>query len=435
MKKILILITILFIQHNIFASIPLERAIKNGVRLNKNYKNQLLQEKILILEKKSAKMKKFFNIHSSGYYIFKSDQMEIVLPDMSPNPGIIIPGEKIKAGAIHNYDLKVSLIQPLFTGNIISNSLKIEEVKIAIEKNKTLLSKINIATAIKTSYFNYRLLINKKKSLNALINQLNLIYKKIQEFYREELVKKSDLIETQIKIQELRMNLEDLNNLIEKEKVNFKNLCNINIEDVGEDFREKVKNYRESLSYFKLFHPVIKSLNEKITLLSIKKRIVKGEYLPHVSGFAELHYGKPGIDFFKNEWSLYFQGGIKVDFGIFLWNKSNRDKQIIDFSIIKVKNQKEDFISNGEKILNQLFIAKKSTQNKLSIVKELIQISAEGIRIKEKLAEEQQISNIDFLASLTKKERYISIKNEVQFQLELVKLSINKIIGKFQEER
>ena len=433
MKKTLILI-LFFIQQTVFASIPLERAIKNGIRINWNQKNRILEEKKQKLNKENAEMKRLFTINFGAVYLYKSDQMEITLPDMNPAPGIIIPGEKILAGAKHNFDLNISLVQPIFTGNILSNSAKIEQIKLNIEEDKTLLNKIEISHAIKSSYFNYILLINKRKSLNTLIKQLNLHYKRINDFYKEDLIKKIDLLETEAKIKEQRINLEDMDKFIRREMINFKNLTNMNIEEINENFTEKIKSRKESFSFLKNNHPFIKSLDKRIKIFSARKKILKGEYMPHINGFAELHYGKPGIDFFENEWSLYFQGGLNIKLLAFNWNKKSRDDVIIKHSIEKIRNQREDFISNGKKYLDQLFETKKSTENKLKILEEIIQLSEEDIELKAKLFEEQQISNVDYLTSLTAKERYVSKKNETSAELELIKMNINKITGIFQEE-
>jgi outer membrane protein TolC len=417
------------------AEITLDQAIREGINLGKNYKNHILEARSLELAKQNARMRKRFSIDSGGSYLFKSAQMEITLPDMNPAPGVVIPGAGMSVGAKHNYDIKLSLSQPIFTGNILTNAVKLESVKLAVEKNRVLLGKIETAAKIKRSYFNYRLLQNRQTSLNVLTKQLQLHQQKLQHYYREELVKKSDLLETEAKIREQDLNLQDLKNAMESERINFKTLCGYDIEALEKNYSEKSSDFAQAFSIFKSVHPVLKTLDEQVGAFAIREKMVHGEYLPQVGGFAEMHYGKPGIDFFQNEWSLYFQGGISVGLKIFDWSKKKRDLQIIDFGIEKIKNEKTDFVKDCEKHLRQLFSAKTTAENKIKTVKELVKIAVEDMKLKEDLLKEQQIANIDYLSALTQKERYVSMQNTIRTQLELINVNINQLTGKFEEER
>jgi outer membrane protein TolC len=401
------------------AKIPLQTAIEKGLQRAANYNNNILEEKSRKLEKRTAQMKKYFSIESGGSYLFKSEQMEIPFP-----------GESLTVGAKHNYDMNLSLKQPIYTGNIRSHSIDMSEIQMAIAKNQTSMEKIEIVSKIKSSYFNYHLLLNKKKSMDTLIQQLNLHLKQIEDFYKEELVKKTDVLETRRKIREHEINVEELNHLINSEKIHFEKLCGVDIDTVATGFTETVEHYHRAFNEFKKSHPILKTLSERIMLLDKQGKVVKGEYLPQISGFAELHYGKPGIDFFKNQWGFYFQGGIRFDLKLFDWNKKKRQLTTLDYAVEKVVNQRDDFILEGEKHLKQLFDAQRSIKKKMGILDNLIQLAEEDTKLKAELYREQQVSNIDYLDALTTKERYVSKKNELKMQLELINVGINRLIGK-----
>lgn len=401
------------------AGVSLDEAIQKGLERAAGYRNQVLEEKSLELEKKTAQMKRYFSLDSAASYVFKSEQMEIMFPGISLN-----------AGAKHNYDLNLSLKQPLFTGNILSSGVKLSELELAAAQSQTLLEKIDSAAEIKSSYFNYHLLLDKKNSLETLIRQLNLHLKKIEDFFKEELIRKTDLLETRRKLWEQELNVEDLNRLIAGEKFHFERLCGLDIDVVDAGYVEKVADYEGALAVFKASHPLLKTLDRNLAMLFMRGKMVKGGYLPQVAGFAELHYGRPGVDFFKNRWQLYFQGGVSFSFKLFDWDKKKREILVLDYAGEKVKNRRDDFILEGEKLLKQLFDAKGSMEKKLGILDELVQTAEEDVGLKENLYREQQVSNIDYLDALTTKERYESMKKETMMQLELVKVSINRVIGK-----
>jgi outer membrane protein TolC len=410
--------------------IPLEKAVEKGIQMDNQYQNRLLDNEISGLNQKKARMEKLFYVDLAGSYLFKSQQMEISFPDTPLVPGVVIPGMNIPAGAKHNYDLKLSLVQPVYTGGILSNHVKLETIKQHQEKYNADSRKIETAGMIKASYFTCQLLESKKKSLSLLIRTLKLHYKKIDNLYREELVKKSDLLETQIKISETEMKREELNQLLQEEKINFTRLCGFAVEDVEKKYDEPIGTFPESLSFFEAHHPGLKTIDQNIRWLYLQKKIAAGYYLPRVQGFAELHYGRPGIDFFKNEWSLYFLGGINVNYRIFDWDQLKIEKKIADMAIRKLDNHKEDLVLEVKKKLTQLYARKKSIEKQLEMVKNMVKCASEDAGLKEDLVKEKQVPNIDYLAALLDKERYESMQNELRLQLSLIKLNINTLIGR-----
>jgi outer membrane protein TolC len=231
------------------------------------------------------------------------------------------------------------------------------------------------------------------------------------------------------------MKLEDLNRLLEEEKINFAGLCTFNIEDIEKSYDEPGGTYGESLEFFKAHHPLLKTIAGNIQLLFLRKKITAGRYLPRVNGFGELHYGKPGIDFFKNEWSLYFQGGIAVNVKIFDWGQLRNDKKIVDFSIEQLNNRREGLITEAQKTLAQLYAGKRTVKKQLELLGKLVRAASRDAELKEELYKEHQAANIDYLASLLTKERYESMKNERAVEYQLVKLRINTLIGRRGEEK
>jgi len=438
-KEMVLLILILFFTGffllPLAAEVTMEQAIREGIKLNKVYKNHVLENRSLELTRKSARMNRWFNLNAGASYLYKSEQMEISFPDTNPVPGVVIPGFAMSVGAKHNYDLKLSLTQPIFTGNILNNAVKLESVKIAVEENRVRLARIEVAAEIKRSYFNLRLLRNRLDSLRVLIKQLRLHHRKLQDYFREELVRKSDLLETETKIREQEMNLRDLRNLIENEKINFKNLCGCDIDQVEKNYSEEGGDFDRAFAEFKTTHPVLQTLDQQVKGFYIREKMVNGAYLPQVGGFAEIHFGKPGIDFFQNDWSFYFQGGISFDMKIFDWSKRKRDVRIIRFGREKIENERADFTRQVEKGLKQLFSSRAAVRDRLETVKQLVRIAAEDAGLKEDLLREQQIDNIDYLSALTRKEHYESMENTILAQLEIIEVNINQLIGKFEEAR
>lgn len=437
MKKIIMVFTtLLIIPAFLFPEekIPLSQAINEGLRLSGEYQNQLLEDRSMELEKILARKDKFFMVGFEANYLYRSQTMSLETPSISIPGAGTIPGRTIEAGVKNNFDLKLSLVQPLYSGGILTNKENSMELRRAMEQNYTNLKELEIAGYIKSSFFIYLELLQKKSSLELQLEKLSLHYERIDNLYQEGLAKKSDLLETLSKQEEIKLSLHDIDQAIKREQIHFMQLTGRSPESIDDTYREPSFDYGSSWGYFESNHPVLQALDSQVELLGLQKKIVIGKYRPHLNGFAELHYGKPGLDFFEKKWSLYFQGGVVLDIPVFQWNKISEEKTLVDFKIQKVNNQRQDFVKEIRENLNKLFAVRDSLSSKLENLDQLITYSKEDAALKNQLFMEKQITNLDYLTAILSKDRYISMKEEVLFQLEQIKVNINTLISRVEGE-
>ncbi len=255
----------------------------------------------------------------------------------------------MKVGAKNTFDFSLKLEQPIYTGRILTFKTRFSEIKsIEIEYKKELL-KNSISYAVKLSFLNYLYLKKKKKQLELTLETLKNHLKKLKSFYNEELIERSDIIETELKCEEIKLKINDIEALISDSREEFLKLTGFSPEDIDEKYHENSLSFDESLKYLKANHPFLKTLENEKKLVLLGEKIEKASYLPQIFGFYNLHYGKPGIDFFKDEWSLYFETGISINLKVFDWGKLKKRKKVYDYSLIKIENKKDDFFKRISK--------------------------------------------------------------------------------------
>lgn len=434
MKKLLffVLFAIAFV---LPAKVTLSQAVASAWTISRSLDSQKLEEEAAAIAGLTALRQKYFSVFFNGSYRYTSNKVEVKISDFPFAVGANIPSGTVVISAPNdNFDLKMSLVQPLYFGGLLSNAVKMEAIRGAAEKDLTRLKKIELAGKVRSSYFNYLLFCNKRDSLNFFLSGLNLHLQKVENLYAEELVKKSDLLETRTKADEIKLSLLDLEQLIAVEAVHFNSLCGYDPQDI--DFKPVTRNesFDSAREYFLAGHPLLRSLDERVRIIQIQKKSISGAYLPQLSAFAELHYGRPGQNFFNDQWTFYIQGGLSVTMPVFNWNKAGRDKNLADIAAHKLENQRADFIRESEKNLRQLYLYKESLAKKLVLLDNLSANAAEDIRLKEKLYDENQIDHTDMLAAMTSQERYLSNREELLTQMEMLKVNIDTLIGKCEEE-
>ncbi|MFW6140445.1 MAG: TolC family protein [Acidobacteriota bacterium] len=436
MKKILFGLSIflfLFLSLNALEKISLEQAIEDGLKMSGSYKNRFLSQKQAAIKKDQSSKNKLFNLNFNAHYLYKSETITLEFPG-TEIPGLIsVPGQNIEAGLHHNYDLSLALNQPLFTGGVLSRMVEMEEVREAVEANQTELEKNYLVDTIKSAFFDFQILISQKQAALSLRKALQLHCQKLENLFEEGLIKKTDLLETKTSLEQTDLNLSDLNQAIDKVRIGFHRICGHYPEEIDLKYREEEAGKEQAMEYFKNNHPVLKTLQDQKRILEIQKKIALGKHLPSINGFAELHYGKPGINFFEKKWSVYFQGGVVVNIPVFDWNKGNGEQRILDLNIQKINNQRDDFIRETEKSLDQLYSAIESLNQKKENIENMIEYSKEDAELKKGLYEEKQIPNKDYLSALQAERKYKAMKNEISLQIEKINVKINTLISRTKE--
>jgi outer membrane protein TolC len=399
------------------AEVTLKQAIENGLNLSAAVANQLLEERGAELDQESAARQKLFQANAGGSYRYTSDRMEISAGPMQ------------MAGLRGNWDMKLGLTQPLYTGGLLANAEKLQAFRRQAEAHTLEWRRVELAGRIKTSYFTLQLLRSKKQSLQLLLDSLNLHLEKLEKFFREELVRRSDVLETRLKVDETRLALADLEQQIESEQIAFRTLCGYDADQIENNYHEAGLTLDEARSRFETANPLLRALAGRKQMAGAQKRLASASTRPQVAGFAELHYARPGVNYFSKEWSFYLQTGISVSFPVFNWNKAGRERQQADLAAARVENQAGDLRRETDKGLQQLESARRAAEAKLQVTDALVAAAAENAGLKEKLYAENQSDNLDYLEAMTAWERYRSQRQELLARLELIKVNVHTLVG------
>jgi outer membrane protein TolC len=417
------------------AKVTLSEAVVSAWEIHRGLDSQILEERSAAVARETALRQRYFSVHFSGAYRYSSDKVQVRMSDFPFAIGSAVPpGTVILSAPSDSVDLKLSLLQPLYSGGLLGNAVKLEAARQAAEKNLTRLKKIELAGRVKASYFSHRLYSRKRDSLGFFLAALDLHLKKLEDLYAEELVKRTDLLEARSKADEVRLNLQDIEQLVAAEAVQFKSLTGIEPQEVESPPSAPAQTFAAAWEHFLARHPLLLSLDERARQARLQKRSVAAAYLPQVGAFAEMHYGRPGQNFFVDDWTFYVQGGVSVSLPVFNWNKRGRDLELADIAGRKLENQRADFIRESEKNLRQLDGQRQAIEKKLALLDGLVVMAGEEVLLKQGLYEENQIDHADLLAAMAGQERFISNREELLAQMEMLKVSVDTLAGKCEEE-
>lgn len=73
------------------------------------------------------------------------------------------------------------------------------------------------------------------------------------------------------------------------------------------------------------------------------KELAVSKRMPVLYAFGQTGYGKPGYNMLSGEWDFYYMVGAGLRWNIWDWNKSSRDRQLIEQQQLILDNQRSSF--------------------------------------------------------------------------------------------
>jgi outer membrane protein TolC len=413
------------------AKVTLREAVRRAWEQSPALERQLLGEEEAGVGLRFAKGQRYFRLDAGGSYRFTSDAVSVKAGDfpLLP-PDLGIPENLLLLSAPNDsYDLRLTLVQPLFTGGALRQAVRMEEIRGLLERSRTALVRVELAGQVQSSFLTCRLLETKRDSMNRLAESLELHLRRVEALVREDLARRSDLLETRARIDEVRLGLADIGLQIEQERTAFIALCGLDPAEVDAGGLAPAPPPEECWAAFLKSHPLLGAFEEQERLVEAGRRAAAASRLPQLAAAYELHYGKPGLNFFKDEWKLYVQAGLTLSVPLINRSQSDRDMALAELEAGKLKSRKEEFLRDVDKSLKQLFLLKRALAAKRSLAEDLVRHADEDVRLKESLHRESQLSNLDYLAAAVAAEKYRSLREEIDVHIMLADVRIRALVG------
>src|SRR5690606_3780592 len=75
--------------------------------------------------------------------------------------------------------------------------------------------------------------------------------------------------------------------------------------------------------------------------------------LPNISAFGQGGYGNPGLNMLNNEFDTFYMVGLRLNWNVLDWNKTNVEQQSLQINKEIIDTQKETFeVNNNMELVN-----------------------------------------------------------------------------------
>ncbi|NOX48461.1 MAG: TolC family protein [Chlorobi bacterium] len=377
-------------------SVSNELKIKN---LNKNYLPQLMV---------------------NGQIHYQSDVISIQFENL---PGINIP--KVEKDW---YKITLDANQVIYDGGMTAKQKELENTKLAIDRQNVELELYKLKERINNIYFSILLFQENNKTLLLLKKNLKAKLKDVNSGVENGLVLASNADILKAEIIKLEQNIIEI-------EIGLNTSKNIMNEYTGLALNESTSlslpETEINTSIFENNRPEYELMSLQQNQLDAMKNVTGRKLAPRLSAFGQAGYGRPGYDMLKNEFVDFYMIGARLNWNIWDWNLSKKEKEVLDIQSEMINTQKETFDKN----------LKVDLQNKLAEIRkveELIKRDKEIIVLRERIskASSSQLDN----GVITSTEYLTEINAEAgaklnmtthKIQLEKAKIDYRASLGDF----
>ncbi len=361
----------------------------------------------------------------------KVDPFQITMP-FSPNP------IKIQDAILNNYNLKLNLQQPLFTGFKLSslkesaeNKYTANELELENEKNKT-------AFNIITAYYNYFKSIKVLQIVTENSERLKQHLEDTKVFVENGLATTNDLLKIEVRYNNNELLKINAANNLELAKTQFNKTIGVelnertDIELIEPNVNEIKTDYNTDLTIAFAERLELKSLRYRLQSANNLITASKSFLYPNIYLTGNVYYNRPNQremplkDEFKDTWDI----SLVLNWELWDWDvNSSKVEQTTE-----VKNQLETKYQQLKESVEQEvysnYLKVISEYNKIKVSKLMLRSSEENYRISKEKYNNQLLTSSDLIDAETNLlDSQISLTNSL-IDYELAVAAYTKSLGK-----
>jgi outer membrane protein TolC len=336
MRKYFFLVLMFFRIQPAQAQMRLSECVKIALANNPGLKISETEASMTLEDARQAKSALLPSLDFSGSYRRQSTTPELTIPPIElpvgGTPISLFPGGGMTLGTLDNYDFKLTISQPIFTGFRLSNWVKAANAlgtsrSLELEKNRS-----DLIFKVETAYGN---VLKSQKFLqiaSSAREQVASHLRDVENYIAQGMAKKDELLKVQVKLSEAELVVIQAENAIKMAQVALENLMGQKLPSEAKFAPMQVQEFvaadvSSSIQNASADRAELKSLGYAKEAGQASIKIAKGGMYPSLAVFGTLGYGKPGLDFIKQEWMDYWLVGVGAEWNLWSWGKTRSQIQ------------------------------------------------------------------------------------------------------------
>ncbi len=343
------------------------------------------------------------NIVGQATYQNEVTQLPFSLPNMTVEPL-----------SKDQYKVFADVQQTIYDGGMISNQKKMAEINSEIEMQKTEVETDKLEERINQMYFGALQMDEQMEQVSLTRQDIQNALKKAEAQLKNGVILRSHVDVMRAQLINLDQKQIELQNL----KKSFLDMLSVFI-NKPLDADTKLQKPEKLMLNDHNNRPELKLFDLQKQALESQKSILNSKNMPKLGAFFQGGYGKPGFNMLKNEFDVFYIGGVRLNIPITGFYTKKNDLGLIEIQQQEIEVQRENFL------FNQQFQTLQNN-NELDKIQQLIDKDSELINLRESILraslaqlENGVITTSDYLRELNELDRARNQKilHEIQYLL------------------
>ncbi|MBD3232915.1 MAG: hypothetical protein GF315_04250 [candidate division Zixibacteria bacterium] len=409
--------------------------VELGLKNNKTLHSSLMEIKAREAEASEANTYRLPSLSFAASYTRLSD-----IPPFEISPGLPPPSPStitISEPILDNYNLRLSLQQPLFTGLRLHNRYTMSQHLAASTRSDYQRVKSDLTFEIRQAYwFLFKALKNKEiVDDNVLLMESHL--KDIENFYEQGLVTKNEVLKVQVQLSNTKLRQIEAQNATRLAKISLNNLLDL---PLGTDIipvSEADCQVREFADVDALIKQAKRERSEMKMMESRKKagqagvNIARAGWFPSLYLTGNYYYSRPNPrimpaeDEFDDTWDV----GVSLTFDIWNWGRTVYQTRKAKAELAQIEDASSRIEDGIELEVTNNYFEFMEARDKVAIAEESVEQAEENYRITNDEFKVGMALNSDLLDAEVALLRAKVEHTQILVDYELAKAKLLKSIG------
>jgi len=332
MKKIVFLFV--FISGNLLAQ-------NEVVTLNDCYENMLVnypiadqtelykQSNQLSLKNHQASWLPSANLNARATY--QSDAIEVNISAMGNDFGF--------AAEKDQYQASIDINQLIYDWGRIKSAKQLSNAELKVNEQNTLVELNKIKEQVNLFYFSILILQRNEELMNTMLVDIENREKTVESAVENGVRLKSDL--NILKAEKLKVK-QSITQIMNQRLAAIQILAEITGMNLSSDLSLEIPNY-EINNDNKLFRPEHQLFDYRTEQVGVSSKLVAKQSAPMFYSFAQVGYGKPGLNMTNTEFDSFYMVGVGLSWNFWDWNQTKRKKEITLLNKDFINTQRKTF--------------------------------------------------------------------------------------------
>lgn len=341
----------------------------------------------------------------SGSYRRQSTVPEIRISPISLPFGAGVyspfPGGAMQMGTLDNFDFRLTVSQPLFTGFRLSQKVAASRANQEGKTEELRRQRSELIGQVEKAYGQVLKTARYVDIARSSRDQVGAHVRDVKKMVEQGLLKKEEVLKAEVRFSEAELAIVQAENGHRMSRAVLENLLAAKL-PAAVTFSDMPVTAVGDLDQEAALHLAWAHRAELQTLHSAQQasrsvtRIAKGGRLPTVAAFGSVGYGKPGLDMIKKEWMDYWLVGVGMEWNIWNWGKTRsqiQQTEIKQRSLADAERQLRDAI---ELDVTQALLQVQEAMQRRDLCITLTNQAEESFRVADKQYRQGQTTHTDY---------------------------------------